>query len=279
MCEHCSPETIAGVVEAVRQFREAKLRKDFPTRSGVTFFSVHDIWTWQARGDACPLCDPLDGQQFTGQHIRAKYPYLIVLDENTLGGQGYLGGGKAGAGLRHPNCRCILVRRLDKPEDEPEPKKLQDPKQILFDKTKDKWGTTNDYRKAGWILPDGTMLDFTDKDGKHIDHSTISQVAGYGGQRDPVRNFQQKGGIRIRAFMAGREKEVGISIDISGHYTDKQLNKIYTAVNTVGKDYFAWDIHNGYALMKTKGKKYPSAVDVKDFIDTYQDLRQYVDGA
>ena len=31
----------------------------------------------------------------------------------------------------------------------------------LFDATKEKFGTTNDIREAGYILPDGTMLDFS----------------------------------------------------------------------------------------------------------------------
>ena len=111
----CECNHVLNAVLAVQALEGAQHRKNFPTRPGVTFFSEKDVWIWQARGDACPLCDPLDGTTYTGAHLRATYPYLIILDENTLGGQGYQGGGVAGAGLKHPNCRCVLVRYIDKP--------------------------------------------------------------------------------------------------------------------------------------------------------------------
>jgi len=110
------PEHILNAVRAVHAVREATGRIWYTPRPGTTFFSKKDIWIWQARGDACPLCDPLDGTEYTGAHLRATYPYLIILDENTIGGQGYQGGGQAGAGLRHPNCRCVLVRYIGEPD-------------------------------------------------------------------------------------------------------------------------------------------------------------------
>lgn len=74
----------------------------------ATFFSVHDVWLYQARSDTkvCPVCreneiwSNLHGG-FRGDHLRAHFPWLEIQDVNTI---------KANV---HPNCRCLLVRKLD----------------------------------------------------------------------------------------------------------------------------------------------------------------------
>jgi len=105
-------QLVREVVAAVIAVREAKKRIDFPTRYGVTFFSVHDVWLWQSALDSkvCPVCDANEDKgEFRGNHLRARFPYLVILDENTIGGPG-----AGGDGLVHPNCRCRLVRKLEK---------------------------------------------------------------------------------------------------------------------------------------------------------------------
>jgi len=91
-------EHIVGAVHAVR---EAKKRIDFPIRYGTTFFSYLDFWMWQAELDTkvCPICLQHEKTEvFIGNHLRVKFPYLLILDENTIEPRA------------HPNCRCLLVR-------------------------------------------------------------------------------------------------------------------------------------------------------------------------
>ena len=87
----------------------------------------------------------------------------------------------------------------------------------LFDATKEKFGTTNDLREAGYILPDGTMLDFSGRymvdegnDTSHlrgrraVDHRAIHEV-GYDkdenetGFSTNMQDFVGRGAIRIDA--------------------------------------------------------------------------------
>jgi len=113
-----SEQCVIGAVEAVNKAKRRIAREDY--RPGVTFFSAHDTWLYQAvyaptpKGNpTCPLCrnyemmsDNMGG--FQGNFIRALFPYLTILDENTIGGPD-----PSGDGLVHPNCRCKLVRKLD----------------------------------------------------------------------------------------------------------------------------------------------------------------------
>jgi len=113
-CE-CDPTTIVEVIRAV----EAQKRRDFPTRPGVTFFSGKDIWLYDPREDTitCQQClayadmaSSMGG--LNGNFIRALFPYLVILDEDEIGGPG-----EGGDGLVHPNCRCRLHRFIGDPED------------------------------------------------------------------------------------------------------------------------------------------------------------------
>lgn len=108
-------QLVKEVVAAIIAVKEAKKRRLFPTRPGVTFFSVHDIWLYQMY-EIPTTCDDCknneDIGEFRGNHLRAKFPYLVILDENTIGGPE-----AGGDGLVHPHCGCRLVRKLDKPFD------------------------------------------------------------------------------------------------------------------------------------------------------------------
>ena len=89
--------------------------------------------------------------------------------------------------------------------------------EALFEATKEKFGTTNDLREAGYILPDGTMLDFSGRymmddgmDTSHlsgrraVDHRAIHEV-GYDkdenetGFETDMSDFISRGAIRIDA--------------------------------------------------------------------------------
>lgn len=100
---------IAEVVAVVQAVEGAKKRKDIPLRPGVTFFSIWDEWIFNARSDGivCQQCANLDGQTFRGHHLRARFPYLKIQDENTITGLD-----SDDRGLVHPHCRCVLVRQI-----------------------------------------------------------------------------------------------------------------------------------------------------------------------
>lgn len=96
-------QSIAEVVAIVEAVEGAKKRKDFPLRPGVTFFSIWDVWLYQSVMDAriCPIClGHEETDVFRGNHLRATFPYLEIIDENTI---------KVNA---HPNCRCYLMRQI-----------------------------------------------------------------------------------------------------------------------------------------------------------------------
>lgn len=93
---------IANIVEVVKAV-EAKKRKDFPLRPGVTFFSEQDVWLFQEIQDEriCIICRTaaiID--QFLGNNLRINFPRLELIDENLI---------KANV---HKNCRCFLVRQI-----------------------------------------------------------------------------------------------------------------------------------------------------------------------
>lgn len=97
---------IIQVVRAVQLVEGAQKRRDFPTRPGVTFFSIQDMWLYHGVTDTkiCPVCRAFELEyEFRGNHLRATFPYLELIDENTV---------KANV---HPNCRCYLRRYLGDP--------------------------------------------------------------------------------------------------------------------------------------------------------------------
>jgi hypothetical protein len=96
MRSELSPTTLVNVVAAIE---EAKRRIFI---DGVTFFSKNDIWLYIEIGDQklCNRCRfNAQHQPFTGDYLRALFPYLEILDANTI------------AVNEHPNCRCVMVRQ------------------------------------------------------------------------------------------------------------------------------------------------------------------------
>lgn len=88
-------------VEAVR--KAAQTRIHFETQ--LTFFSVQDEWMYvlnfSSKTGPCQTCktnEKLESGMYRGNHLRAFFPYLEILDVNTI---------KVN---EHPNCRCVLVR-------------------------------------------------------------------------------------------------------------------------------------------------------------------------
>ena len=97
---------VVQVVRAVQMVEGALKRRTFPTRYGVTYFSILDVWLYYGVTDSkiCPVCrgHELIGE-FRGNHLRSTFPYLEIIDEGTI---------KVNV---HPNCRCYLSRYIGDP--------------------------------------------------------------------------------------------------------------------------------------------------------------------
>lgn len=99
------------------------------------------------------------------------------------------------------------------------------------------YGTTNSFEAAGYLMPDGKMLDFSDgaADGKRgLDHRNIQDVYGpaelgrNATQTDYLNSFVTDGNVRIMAEGPG----VDISADVKP--TAAQLEKIAEMADTLG---------------------------------------------
>lgn len=89
------------------QLVKARGRK--PAGYKVTFFSERDEWWFDGILDAriCPACEEMNWvKNFKGTHLRREFPYLMIIDPNTIGGPA-----PGGRGLVHPHCRCRLRRK------------------------------------------------------------------------------------------------------------------------------------------------------------------------
>lgn len=157
-------------------------------------------------------------------------------------------------------------------------------------KAHDTYGSTDDYKKAGWITHDGKMVDFstsgkifrsqgiepdsvlTGYGSNHIDHSEIGTVTGNYG--DSVRDFQQKGAMRFANYSKDSQ-DVAVSIDISGDYTNAQWDKVKTAVRDQKANWFAYDIYNGDKMLASDGIDNPSEKDIDNMRLKYNQMKRY----
>lgn len=81
-----------------------------------------------------------------------------------------------------------------------------DEREKLFKDAKDEFGTTRDFREAGYLLPDGSMLDFSEKKNggepgrRGADHRDIARVINdrsYGTMTEYLDDFINEGAIRL----------------------------------------------------------------------------------
>jgi len=85
---------------------------------GPSYFGAEDQWQFIASNmsNMCPDCGSIDLDYYWGNELRGLFPYLDVVDLNTIYAH------------VHPNCRCVLARignvqEPDEPQQEP-PKEL-----------------------------------------------------------------------------------------------------------------------------------------------------------
>lgn len=257
MCDEC-----LEVLQVVQAVEGAIKRRPEPQRVAVTYFSEHDTWLFQEVIDArlCPECRAYaerNGGSYTGLHLRGTFPYLMIQDLNMI---------KVNV---HPNCRCYLAREIE-PEVIPEVPKID---VDLMNRAKDEFHTTTDFREAGWLLPDGSMLDFSDRPyggrgGRRLlDHSDIGRIAPddvskYAGTSHypALRWFEQKGAMRFGVY--NDFQDVIVSIDVKGDYQQEQWDKLRQAVQ-IAEDSFAYDLYDGGTLLDSQfiEDAHPSDVD------------------
>ena len=98
----------------------------------------------------------------------------------------------------------------------------------IFQKAVQYFGTTSDFWGAGYILPDGTMLDFSDKQNgglpgmRLLDHREVAEILDLP-QTEALITFMNSGCIRVMPECPG--------LDISIYPTKKQIGVIRRFVN------------------------------------------------
>lgn len=104
----------------------------------------------------------------------------------------------------------------------------------IFQKAKQHFGTTSDFQETGYILPDGTMLDFSDKQNgglpgmRLLDHREVAEILDLP-QTEALIVFMNSGCIRVMPECPG--------LDISIYPTEKQIDVIRRFV-----DYYRGDV-------------------------------------
>lgn len=98
----------------------------------------------------------------------------------------------------------------------------------IFQKVIEYFGTTSDFRETGYILPDGTMLDFSDKRNggipgrRSLDHREIMVILNKPATEAMI-SFMNRGCIRVMPESPG--------LDISVCPTEKQFDVIRRFAN------------------------------------------------
>lgn len=136
---------------------------------------------------------------------------------------------------------------------------------------KERFGTTEDFRRAGYILPDGQMLDFAQNDRtRDTDHREIMSVFGSAEVKngtETLNEFLLDGNVRVMAEAPG----VDLSADTAP--TTQQLEQIWRMVQELGgeKRQFTLDISTADGRVAA-GKEYSGRVDADRVV---REIREY----
>lgn len=136
---------------------------------------------------------------------------------------------------------------------------------------KERFGTTDDFRRAGYILPDGQMLDFAQNDRtRDTDHREIMSVFGSAEVKngtEALNEFLLDGNVRVMAEAPG----VDLSADTAP--TTQQLEQIWRMVQELGgeKRQFTLDISTADGRVAA-GKEYSGRVDADRVV---REIREY----
>ena len=136
---------------------------------------------------------------------------------------------------------------------------------------KERFGTTEDFRRAGYILPDGQMLDFAQNDRtRDTDHREIMSVFGSAEVKngtEALNEFLLDGNVSVMAEAPG----VDLSADTAP--TTQQLEQIWRMVQELGgeKRQFTLDISTADGRVAA-GKEYSGRVDADRIV---REIREY----
>ena len=136
---------------------------------------------------------------------------------------------------------------------------------------KERFGTTEDFRRAGYILPDGQMLDFAQNDRtRDTDHREIMSVFGSAEVKngtEALNEFLLDGNVRVMAEAPG----VDLSADTAP--TTQQLEQIWRMVQELGgeKRQFTLDISTADGRVAA-GKEYSGRMDADRVV---REIREY----
>ena len=136
---------------------------------------------------------------------------------------------------------------------------------------KEQFGVTEEFRRAGYILPDGQMLDFAQNDrSRDTDHREILEVFGPAGVKngtEALNEFLLDGNVRVMAEAPG----VDISADTAP--TAQQLEQIRKMAEQLGGErrQFTLDISTADGRVAAS-KEYSGRVDADKVV---REIREY----
>ena len=136
---------------------------------------------------------------------------------------------------------------------------------------KEQFGVTEEFRRAGYILPDSQMLDFAQNDRtRDTDHREIMSVFGSAEVKngtEALNEFLLDGNVRVMAEAPG----VDLSADTAP--TTQQLEQIWRMVQELGgeKRQFTLDISTADGRVAA-GKEYSGRVDADRIV---REIREY----
>ena len=114
-------------------------------------------------------------------------------------------------------------------------------KENIFDKAKKYFGITDDPTLAGWILPDGSMLDFSGNENfKSIKHNEINRIG------IEMHEFINMGAIRLNLAPYGNDMNLNLNKPLT-NLQKLKISKIimqyhpYIYIDISNKPYDEWD--------------------------------------
>ena len=135
----------------------------------------------------------------------------------------------------------------------------------------EQFGTTDRFERAGYILPDGRMLNFAQNDGtRDTDHREILDVFGpaeVSNGTEALNKFLTDGNVRVMA------EAPGVDIAAKTPPTEQQLRQIRTMVEQLGseKRQFTLDISTADGRVAAS-KEYSGKVDADKVV---REIREY----
>lgn len=109
----------------------------------------------------------------------------------------------------------------------------------LFKKAIQYFGTTSDFRETGYILPDGIMLDFSDKQNggptgmRTMDHREVAAIIGLP-QTEAMIAFMNAGCIRVMPESPGLDiavRPTAAQIDIIRRFANYYRGAVYIDIS------------------------------------------------